>query len=87
MIRFMGSSDTLGSRFVQAKFYATQNLQSQGKTCPFPLIRLDRVDNSENEVQGPIRPFPKAQSNPNTPEKRPTEAPESGALWRVRGRS
>src|SRR6201984_3741864 len=63
MIRFIGSSDSLRNRLLRQNF-AQHKISNQRETRPFPLIRLDRINNSENEVQDPSAHSPK----PDQPE-------------------
>src|SRR5437016_14026856 len=58
MIRFIGSSDSLRSRLLRQNF-TQHKISNQRETRPFPLIRLDRINNSENEVQDPSAHSPK----------------------------
>src|SRR6266481_10035074 len=63
MSRFIGSSDSLRNRLLGQNF-AQHEISNQRETCPFPVIRLDRINNSENEVQDPSAHSPK----PDQPE-------------------
>src|SRR5260370_4286547 len=67
-IRLIGSSDGLRNRLLRQNF-AQHKISNHRETCPFPLVRLDRVNNSENEVQDPSAHSPKPDQ-PESTEKR-----------------
>src|SRR6267154_23005 len=73
-IGLIGSSDGLRNRLLRQNL-AQHKISNHRETCPFALIRLDRVNNSENQGSRPIRPFPRARPT-RIRRKRPTEAPD-----------